>query len=96
MHSCIHSLKRCTAAHANSWEAFSYFSVSCLLAHFLHLDAKVASSLCTAFLLLRVAYVGLYVAGTEEWVGVARSCVWLAALTVSVRMALLALAGAGL
>jgi len=92
----VKMIQRATAAHANSWEAFAYFSFSCLTAHVLKLDAQVASSLCTLFLVLRFAYVLLYIVGTSEWVGVLRSLVWVGALVAAVRMSVLALAQAGL
>ena len=92
----VKMIQRATAAHANSWEAFAYFSFSCLTAHVLKLDAQVASSLCTLFLVLRFAYVLLYIVGTSEWIGVVRSLVWVGALVASVRLSVLALARAGL
>jgi|EP00624_Nannochloropsis_granulata_P005327 uncharacterized MAPEG superfamily protein len=92
----VKMIQRTTAAHANSWEAFAYFSASCITAHILKLDVQVASSLCTLFLVLRFAYVLLYIVGTNEWIGAARSLVWVGGLVAAVRLSVLALAQAGL
>lgn len=60
------------------------------------MDLHVASSLCTLFIALRVAFVFLYIFGVNQAIGVARSLVAVAAIAVSIRLTLLALAKQGL
>ncbi|EWM25519.1 Membrane associated eicosanoid/glutathione metabolism-like domain protein [Nannochloropsis gaditana] len=92
----VRMIQRTTAAHANSWEAFTYFSVACIVAHVLKLKEEIASRLCTLFLGLRFCYILLYIGGTQAWVGTLRSLVWFAAFVAAWRLILLSLSQAGL
>lgn len=87
---------RATAAHANSFEALILFSAACITAYIARLDERVASSLCTTFLVCRLLYVFLYIGGTHQYTGVARSLVWVVGFATSLRLQGLALAKLGL
>jgi len=63
---------RALAAHMNTIEAFPPFAAAVLVAHAAHADLALATGLCVAFLLARVAYPVVYIAGK----GTLRSAVW--------------------
>jgi uncharacterized MAPEG superfamily protein len=63
---------RALAAHLNSIEAFPPFAAAVLVAHVARADATIMTGLCAAFLLARVAYPVVYIAGK----GALRSAVW--------------------
>ena len=63
---------RALAAHMNSIEAFPPFAAAVLVVHVTHADISLATGLCAAFLLARLAYPIIYIAGT----GTLRSLVW--------------------
>ncbi|MBO9357518.1 hypothetical protein GG851_26280 [Bordetella petrii] len=73
---------RANAAQANAFEALPFFFGAVLLA--LHNGASAAhlAGLAAAWLVLRVAYAALYVAG----LGTLRSLAWAAALIVNIAM----------
>lgn len=54
--------KRANWAHQNSFEAFTLFAPACLLALVSGVHGTVASALALAWPLLRLAYIGAYVA----------------------------------
>ncbi len=63
---------RALAAHMNSIEAFPPFAAAVLVAHVARADGAIMTTLCAAFLLARVAYPIVYIAGK----GTLRSAVW--------------------
>jgi len=73
---------RANAAQANAFEALPFFFAALLLA--LHNGAAAAylAALAGVWLVLRVAYAGLYIAGR----GTLRSIVWALALAVNIAM----------
>lgn len=56
----------------------------------------MASSLCTLFIALRMAFTILYIFGVNDLIALCRSLVCVAGLVVSVRLSLLALNKQGL
>jgi uncharacterized MAPEG superfamily protein len=57
----VGQIKRAAAAHANGFEAFSYFAAAALAAHVTKVDAVQASKLSTIFLIARFLYNILYI-----------------------------------
>lgn len=64
--------KRALAAHQNGFEGFAPFAAAVLVAHLGGGDLKVASFLAATYVVVRIAYVFLYIAG----IGTLRSLVW--------------------
>ncbi|MBV7485871.1 MAPEG family protein [Bordetella sp. BOR01] len=73
---------RANAAQANTFEALPFFFAALLLALHNGADTSYLVGLAGAWLVLRVAYVGLYLAG----LGTLRSLVWAAAVAVNIAM----------
>lgn len=71
---------RANAAQANSFEALPFFIGAVVMALQLGADPARVDLLALAFVLLRVAYIGLYVAGLATW----RTVVWVGALGVNI------------
>ena len=67
---------RANAAQANSFEALPLFIGAVLIAHQTHARQGLVDALAVAFILLRVGYIGLYLADRN----IARSLVWTLAL----------------
>jgi len=66
--------KRSVAAHQNSFEAFPPFAIAVLVAHVGEADPVVFHSLAAGFLVLRLAYLGAYLADRASL----RSMLWMA------------------
>jgi len=73
---------RANAAQANSFEALPLFIGAVLVAQQTMARQPLVDGLAVAFIVLRVAYIGLYVADLH----VARTLVWTAALGCSVAL----------
>ena len=71
---------RANAAQANSFEALPFFIGAVVIAQQLGADPARVGGLAAAFVLLRIVYVGLYVAG----VATMRTLVWTSALAVNI------------
>ncbi|HYG45533.1 MAG TPA: MAPEG family protein [Bordetella sp.] len=73
---------RANAAQANTFEALPFFYAALLLALHNGADPSYLASLASAWLVLRVAYVGLYLAR----LGALRSLAWAAAVALNIAM----------
>lgn len=71
---------RANAAQANSFEALPFFIGAVVIAFQLGADPARIDLLAAVFVLLRIVYIGLYVANRASL----RSLVWFAALVVNV------------
>ena len=71
---------RANAAQMNTFEALPFFFTAVLLAHYLNAPQGTLDLLCIVWLILRSAYVMLYVADQASL----RSTVWAAALGVNI------------
>lgn len=71
---------RANAAQANSFEALPFFIAAVVMALQLEADPARVDMLAAVFVLLRMAYIGLYVGGYAS----ARTLVWTAALGVNI------------
>lgn len=78
---------RANAAQANSFEALPVFIAGVLVAQLSGVAAGTVNALALAFVLLRVAYIALYVTDRAA----ARSIVWMLGLGVCVALFVLAL-----
>ena len=78
---------RANAAQANSFEALPAFIAGVLVAQQAGVAAATVNALALAFVVLRVAYIALYVADRAA----ARSIVWMLGLGVCVALFVLAL-----
>ncbi len=67
-------------AQANCWEALPFFAAAVIVNHMLGGAGVLANALAVAFIVLRSAFVYLYVTGKQ---GV-RSVVWIAAFAVNI------------
>ena len=67
---------RANAAQANGFEALPFFIGAVLIAHQTHASQALVDGLALAFIALRIAYIGLYLADRD----IARSTVWTLAL----------------
>lgn len=76
---------RANAAQANTFEALPFFIGAVVIAHQLGAAQGTLDALAVAFVLLRMAYVALYVADKAGL----RSVVWGAALLVNIALLLL-------
>ncbi|MBS0389568.1 MAG: MAPEG family protein [Proteobacteria bacterium] len=77
---------RANAAQANSFEALPFFIGAVIIAHQLGAPQATLDLLACAFIVLRLGYIGLYVADRPT----ARSLVWGLALLVNIAILLLA------
>lgn len=75
---------RANAAQANSFEALPLFIAAVLAAQQMQVAQPLIDGLAVTFVVLRVGYIGLYVANLAT----ARTLVWLAGLSVSVALLL--------
>lgn len=73
---------RANAAQANSFEALPLFIAGVLAAQQMQLDQARTDALAIAFIVIRLAYIGLYVAN----VATLRSLAWIAGLGVSIAL----------
>jgi uncharacterized MAPEG superfamily protein len=73
---------RANAAQANAWEAFPFFAAGVLVAHAMQVPASHIDTLAVAFIVLRVIYLGLYLANFA----LLRSLVWIAAWGVCIAL----------
>jgi uncharacterized MAPEG superfamily protein len=73
---------RANAAQANAWEAFPFFAIGVLAAHVMQVPPARIDALALAFIVLRVIYLGLYIADKA----LLRSLVWIAAWGVCVSL----------
>ena len=71
---------RANAAQANTFEALPFFFAAVIIAHQLQAQQTVVDILAFMFVVLRVAYVLMYVADMAK----TRSAVWAAALLVNI------------
>lgn len=71
---------RANAAQANSFEALPFFMGAVVLAFQLGADPGRVDLLATVFVMLRIAYIGLYVGGLATL----RTLVWVSALGVNI------------
>ncbi len=67
---------RANAAQANAWEAFPFFAAAVLAAQWMSVPQPRIDALALAFVVLRVLYLGCYIA---DWAW-QRSVVWVLAL----------------
>ncbi|MFM8769132.1 MAG: MAPEG family protein [Rubrivivax sp.] len=75
---------RANAAQANSFEALPLFIAAVLAAQQMQVAQPLIDGLAVTFVVLRVGYIGLYVADLAT----ARTLAWLAAMSVSVALLL--------
>jgi len=75
---------RANAAQANSFEALPLFIAAVLAAQQMQVAQPLIDGLAVTFVVLRVGYIGLYVANLAT----ARTLVWLAGLSVNVALLL--------
>jgi uncharacterized MAPEG superfamily protein len=73
---------RANAAQANSFEALPFFIGAVVIAHQLAASQTLVDALAAAFVILRIAYIALYVNGQGAW----RSLVWVLALAVNITL----------
>jgi len=71
---------RANAAQANTFEALPFFFVAVTIAHQLQARQTVVDMLALIFVVLRLAYVLMYVVGMAK----TRSLVWIAALLINI------------
>jgi uncharacterized MAPEG superfamily protein len=64
---------RAQAAHLNGYEAFPFFAAAVILAEFRAAPQTTVNTLAVAFILIRIAYVALYLTNRPS----ARSVVWI-------------------
>ena len=71
---------RANAAQANTFEALPFFFAAVIIAHQLQARQTLVDILAFAFVVLRIAYIMMYVADMAK----TRSAIWIAALLVNV------------
>ena len=71
---------RANAAQANTFEALPFFFAAVIIAHQLQARQTLLDILAFMFVVLRVAYVMMYVADMAK----TRTCIWTAALAVNI------------
>ena len=71
---------RANGAQANSFEAFPFFAAAVIIAHQLHAAQAPLDALAFLFVVLRLVYIMMYVAGSA----MIRSAIWSLALAVSI------------
>ena len=77
---------RANAAQANTFEALPFFFAAVIIAHQLQARQTVVDILAFMFVVLRVAYVLMYVADMAK----TRSAIWAAALLINIWILLMA------
>jgi uncharacterized MAPEG superfamily protein len=73
---------RAYAAQLNSFEAIPLFAAAVIIAHVRGAPADTVDKLAIAFVVLRIVYIGLYVANLDKL----RSAVWFLALGCTVAL----------
>ncbi len=73
---------RANAAQANAFEAFPFFAAGVLVAQWAQADQGRIDALAAAFIVLRIAYLALYLADRSTL----RSIVWIAAWGVCIAL----------
>ena len=73
---------RANAAQQNSWEALAMFSAAVFAAHLAHAPQARVDQLALAFVVVRLAYIGCYLAD----VAALRSIVWMLGLGLVVAL----------
>ena len=73
------------AAQENCWEALPFFAAAVIVSHMLGVIGWLPNALAVAFIVLRIAYIWLYVTAQQR----ARSLVWSAAFFVNLAIFLL-------
>ena len=71
---------RANAAQANTFEALPFFFVAVIIAHLLQANQTQVDILALLFVVLRIAYIMMYVANLAS----ARSALWAVALLVNI------------
>ena len=71
---------RANAAQANTFEALPFFFAAVIIAHQLQARQVVLDILAFAFIVLRIAYILMYVADMAK----TRTAIWLAALVINI------------
>ena len=71
---------RANAAQANTFEALPFFFAAVIIAHQLQARQAVVDMLAFMFVVLRIAYITMYVADMAK----TRSAIWVAALAVNI------------
>ena len=71
---------RANAAQANTFEALPFFFAAVIIAHQLQARQTLLDILAFMFVVLRVAYIMMYVADMAK----TRTCIWTAALVVNI------------
>lgn len=71
---------RANAAQANTFEALPFFFAAVIIAHQLQARQTLLDILAFMFVVLRVAYVMMYVADMAK----TRTCIWTAAMVVNI------------
>lgn len=71
---------RANAAQANTFEALPFFFAAVIIAHQLHAGQALLDILAFMFVVLRAAYILMYVADMAK----TRTCIWTAALVVNI------------
>jgi uncharacterized MAPEG superfamily protein len=77
--------RRTNAAHLNCYEAFPVFAVAVIAALMQHAPVSIVNSLTGIYVIVRICYVGLYIA---DWDRV-RSFAFMAGLAINVAIFLL-------
>jgi uncharacterized MAPEG superfamily protein len=73
---------RAHAAHLNSFEAFAPFAAGVIMAHLSHASQSHIDALAVTFIVLRIAYIGLY---CFNWAK-SRTVIWISALACTVAL----------
>jgi uncharacterized MAPEG superfamily protein len=69
-------VQRAWNSHQNSWEAFATFSAAVLLALNTVGDSVNLNILANAFVIVRIAYVFVYIAAFNDLLAIVRSLTW--------------------
>ncbi|KAL9636792.1 MAG: hypothetical protein Q9164_002603 [Protoblastenia rupestris] len=68
--------ERTEAAHQNALESLPLFASAVICANIAKVDTETLNTVCAAFLLLRAAYIPLYIGITSRRYALARTGVW--------------------
>jgi uncharacterized MAPEG superfamily protein len=79
--------RRANAAHFNSFEAFPIFAAAVLTALMQHAPLSIINTLAGTYVIVRICYVGLYVANLDR----VRSLAFMIALMINIAIFLLPL-----
>ena len=78
--------KRAHAAHLNCFEAFPFFAAGVIIAYIAAAPASTINGIAIAFVLARVAYIGLYITDRASM----RSIVWFVGFGLTVALFVIA------